>query len=75
MEEKDRCCNDYSSCRNLHISFSNRNPRNGGINKPLTGLESEGQKRGPGLCSFFLCAKGLYAAALGIGIYALRQPR
>ena len=71
MKAKDRCCCNESSCGNVKVSFSDRNPRNKSINKPLTGLESKGQERGQGLCSFFLCAKGLYAAALGIEILCI----
>jgi hypothetical protein len=72
MKAKDRRCCNVSSCGNVKVSFSDRNPRNKSIHKSLTGLESsKGQERDPGLYSFFLCAKGLYAAALGIEILCI----
>jgi hypothetical protein len=51
--------------------LSDRNHPNEGIDKPITRLESKGQKWGSSLYSFFLCAKGLYAAALGIEILCI----
>jgi hypothetical protein len=67
LQEKDRCCND-SSCGNQDIPFSDRTANN---KKPKAGSKHEGKMRGLELRTFFLYAKGLYAAALGIEILCI----
>ena len=61
-EKKNHCCDD-SSCKSVDLAFSGRSTSSVYPHKKA--------QRGFGLWRFFLYAKGLYAAALGIEILCI----
>lgn len=69
IQEYDKWCNE-SSCSNADLVFSGRNTSNG-PKDATSGFTRIKTQRGFGLRQFFLYAKGLYAAALGIEILCI----
>jgi hypothetical protein len=67
IKEKDRCCNDPTTCSKADVPYLALNPRNGRIDNGDTSKT----QMGLGFRSFFAYAKSLYAAALGIEILCI----